>query len=644
MCGIAGFRLFGGASDAEKLAAVAAGMARALTHRGPDARSTWVDEASGMALAHARLAVIDLSPAGAQPMASANGRYILAFNGEIYNHRDLRGELEIAGGRFRGASDTETLVECCAAWGLAATLRRLNGIFAFALFDRHERRLSLVRDHLGVKPLYWAHQGSRFFFGSELKALAAHPAFVRELDRRAAASFFRFGYVPAPYSIYRNVGKLAPGTILHAEADGSVAQVSYWSAIDAFAGVERAPRSDAEAVGALEQVARQSIARQMVADVPVGVLLSGGIDSSLVAALAQERSPQPVNSFAIGFHARGFDEAQHAREVARHIGMHHTELYIDASHARDVLPRLPEIYDEPFADPSQVPTCLVSMLSRGQVTVVLSGDGGDELFGGYDRYFHALRLMGLQRRTPPFLRGALHGVLRHAPIGLLDTGSQILPARLRLRNLGTKLRKAAGLFAPDAEPSVYRRLMSHWGEAENPVLGAQEYKTPFWDSTLAQRFPDYSERMMALDVMTYLPDDILTKVDRASMAVGLEARVPLLDRGMVEYALSLPVAQKMRGSTGKWALRQVLYRHVPQSLVDRPKMGFGAPIGAWMKGPLRGWCEDLLSEQSLRSSGILDAVAIRRCWDEHVSGRADWQYKLWAVLMFESWRRRWLSP
>jgi asparagine synthase (glutamine-hydrolysing) len=646
MCGITGFWEFTSRIQAAEMRAVAQAMAASIEHRGPDGRGAWIDEMAGMALAHLRLAIIDLSPLGAQPMTSSNGRFVIVFNGELYNYKEMRRELEGASIVFRGQSDTEVLLEACAHWGIRRAIEKCNGMFALAIYDRAARKLTLARDHIGIKPLYWAMMGGNFLFGSELKALRAHPSFVARLDRAAAASFFRFAYVPSPMTIYEGVHKLPPGHIMTVENDGSCAIVPYWSLAEVAANALTCRRrmADQEAVDGLERVLRDAVRRQMVADVPVGVLLSGGIDSSTVAALAQAQNTRRVRSFAIGFHVQGFDEATHAAAVARHLGTEHTELYVDAAMALDVIPRLPHMYDEPFADPSQIPTHLVSALTRRHVSVVLSGDGGDELFGGYERYFHALRLTRIPMAMPPALRRLLARALTQVPAQALDAAVGHLPRWLRLQRLGTKLRKASAMMTEKGHDRLYRRLMSHWTEEDNPVLNAQEHRNVFWDDELAKRVPHFTERMQFIDSITYLPDDILVKVDRASMSVALEARVPLLDPRVAAYAWTLAPHQRVRRGIGKWVLRQVLYRHVPAALVDRPKMGFGAPVGEWMRGPLREWCEDLLSERSLRTGGILRPDVIRQRWREHLSGRVNWQYTLWDVLMFESWRRVWLAP
>jgi asparagine synthase (glutamine-hydrolysing) len=646
MCGITGYWDLSGATNGDALTAQVSAMAEAIGHRGPDGRGVFVDVEAGLALGHLRLSIIDLSPAGAQPMISADGRWVIVFNGEVYNFREIRAELEATGRQFRGSSDTEVLVEACALWGVRSAASRCNGMFAFAVYDRFTRELWLARDHIGIKPLYVALQGKALYFGSELKALRAHPRFVAALDQASAASFLRFGYVPAPWSIYAGVSKVEPGQLVRIGQDGEARKESYYSFPDTARAriASRAGGTEAELIDGLEALLGDAVQRQMVADVPVGVLLSGGIDSSTVAALAQATSNRPVKSFAVGFAEARYDEAEHAAAVARHLGTDHTELHVGPGLAQDVLTRLPEMYDEPFADSSQIPTYLVSALTRQHVTVVLSGDGGDELFGGYDRYFHGSRLLRGANVLPRPLLAPIAGMLRRMPVGVLDAISAGLPERTRLRRLGTKLRKAAAVI-DDADPTaLYRRLMSHFGDMDGMPAGQYERRGLFWDRSLETAIPDPIERMQYIDTMTYLPDDILTKVDRASMAVSLEARVPFLDHRVVAYAWSLPLHMKVRGPVGKWALRQVLHRHVPKSLVERPKMGFGAPVGAWLRGPLRAWAEDLLSPSAIADIGLLDVGMVRRRWLEHLSGAADWQYSLWSVLMFESWRRNWLAP
>lgn len=626
--------------------AVAARMADAVRHRGPDSAGVWVDEEARIGLAHRRLSILDLSPAGHQPMVSASGRYVIAFNGEIYNHLELRQRLQ-GTAEWRGRSDTETLLAGFDTWGFDATLRNIVGMFAIALWDRLERVLYLARDRMGEKPLYYGWQSGMFLFGSELKALTAHPLFNAEINRDALTLFLRHNAIPAPYSIYRGIHKLPPGTFLQVQTGRMDARpIAYWSARSAAEAGQRNLfcGSDAEAAVELERMLGQAVGGQMVADVPLGAFLSGGIDSSTVVALMQAQSARPVKTFTIGFNEAGYDEAQHASAVARHLGTEHTEFYVTPQDALAVIPSLPDIYDEPFADSSQVPTYLVSRLARSHVTVSLSGDGGDELFGGYNRYFWARDIWRKLGWVPRPLRAALAGALTTLPPAAWDTVMQKLgrwlPASLRYANPGDKLHKAAEILAVRSPEEIYLGLVSHWKQPARLVPNSQEPITLLADPAHRAELPDFEHRMMLLDTVTYLPDDILTKVDRAAMAVSLESRVPLLDHRVVEFAWTLPLAMKIRNGQGKWLLRQVLYRHVPQALMERPKMGFGVPIGHWLRGPLRGWAEDLLGESRLQREGFFRPALIRQKWNEQLSGRRNWQYHLWDVLMFQAWLER----
>ncbi|TSE29270.1 asparagine synthase (glutamine-hydrolyzing) [Tepidimonas taiwanensis] len=655
MCGLTGFWEPGGCAQEDATATVRR-MADTLVHRGPDDAGVWVDAAAGVALGHRRLAILDLSPAGHQPMVSASGRYVIAFNGEIYNHLELRAALEKigAGGTappgWRGHADTETLLAAIEAWGVEETLQRCVGMFAFALWDRQTRTLTLARDRMGEKPLYYGWQRGVWLFGSELKALRAHPAFAGEVDRGALALFFCHNAVPAPYSIYRDIRKLPPGTYLsltepQARAGAWPEPVAYWSLAEVVATGQRTPfaGAEAEAVGELERLLRQAVAGQMLADVPLGAFLSGGIDSSTVVALMQAQLSRPVRTFSIGFFEAGYNEAQHAAAVARYLGTDHTELYVTPEQAMAVIPKLPALYDEPFADSSQIPTFLVAQLARQHVTVALSGDGGDELFGGYTRYFLAHGIWQRLAWMPRGMRAVLARGLAAASPAAWDRFAAVLypllPRRLRFANPGDKLHKLARILLSNAPEAVYHALVSHWTERDGLVLGAQEPPTVLTQPETWPTVDDFRHRMMALDAVSYLPDDILVKVDRAAMGVSLETRVPLLDHRVVEFAWRLPLSMKIREGQGKWLLRQVLYKYVPKELIERPKMGFGVPIDDWLRGPLREWAEDLLDERRLREEGFIDPAPVRQKWREHLSGQRNWQYHLWDVLMWEAWWR-----
>ncbi|CCG43051.1 asparagine synthase (glutamine-hydrolyzing) [Magnetospirillum molischianum] len=642
MCGIAGFRDVTPRAAGNGLGETARAMGDAIRHRGPDDWGVWTDDAAGLALSHRRLSILDLSPAGHQPMVSACGRFVIAYNGEVYNHQEMRQKLEGRGIVFRGHSDTEVIVEACAAWGVEHTVKALIGMFAIALWDRQTRCLTLVRDRLGIKPLYWAKFGGLFLFGSELKALIAHPGWTAEINRDAVSAFLRHNYVPSPLSIYQGVHKLSPGCILTVR-DGAEPDITrFWDArqVVGEAVRNRSDLSDAEATDQLEALLKDAVGRRMIADVRLGAFLSGGIDSSTVVALMQAQSSQPVRTFSIGFNEKGYDEAQHAKAVATHLGTEHTELYVDPQHALDIIPRLPEWYDEPFADSSQIPTFLVSEMTRKHVTVALSGDGGDELFAGYNRYEFADSVWSKLKAIPRPLRRLGAAALKAVPPRHWDSLFSMAPARFRRGQMGDKLHKGADVLLLNDGEAFYRRLVSHWTDPDSVVVGGHEPKGILWTDEAKTIVPDFVERLQFLDLVTYLPDDILTKVDRASMAVALEARVPLIDHRVVDFAFRLPRHMKRRNGQGKWLLRQVLYRHVPKELVERPKMGFGVPIDAWLRGPLREWAEDLLSEASLRNHGLVDAAPIRAMWAEHLSGTRNWQYLLWDILMLQAWKAK----
>ena len=617
-------------------------MAACVAHRGPDDSGVWVDETAGIALGHQRLAIIDTSPAGHQPMSSRSGRWVITYNGEIYNFGELRAGLEGAGVTFRGSSDTEVLVEAIDAWGLDHTLELVNGMFAFALWDRQSRRLHLARDRIGEKPLYYGRAGGGFVFGSELKALRAYPGFSSGIDRRAAALFLRYGYVPAPYTIYRGIYKLQPGCVVEVDASGTPSEPrAYWSLEQVVEAARRDPfRGDErEAADELDRLLQESVTVRMIADVPLGAFLSGGVDSSSVVAAMQTRATQPVRTFTIGFTDPTYDEADHARAIAQHLGTDHTEIQVLPDRALDLVARLPELYDEPFADPSALPTTLISEAAREHVTVCLSGDGGDELFGGYNRYTFGPSLWGSTRRLPrPIRRAAARGLLVpsfDAVSKAVEFGGRWLGRHRMPRMPATKLQKMADVLRADSEEELSRALVWQWHDPDALMIGERGSIPEQADGRVGGALPT-SDRMMLEDCLTELPDDMLVKVDRASMSVGLETRLPLLDPRIVEFAWRLPPSMRIRGTEGKWLLRRALYRHVPRSLVDRPKMGFDPPLAAWLRGPLRSWAEELLRPDRLRENG-LDPAAFRSRWDEHQRGRRNWDYALWTVLVLQSW-------
>lgn len=642
MCGIAGIIAPG--RSPEWLSTTASRMADAIRHRGPDAGGLWRDPDASIALSHRRLSILDLSPLGAQPMHSASERYVISFNGEVFNFGDLRAELEAVGARFRGGSDTEVMLAAFEAWGIERAVQRFIGMFAFALWDRLERTLHLVRDRLGIKPLYYRSDGPLFLFGSELKALTACDAWQPEVDRDALTAFARWNYVPSPWCIYRGVSKLQPGHWLSLRPGSAPDVRAYWDLRKVVAAGHRHPfeGSDADAEGALDTLLRDAVRRRMIADVPLGAFLSGGTDSSLVTALMQAQSSRPVRTFSIGFREREYDEAIHAKRVAARLGTDHTELYVGSEEALDVIPRLGSYYDEPFADSSQIPTFLVSQMTRRHVTVALSGDGGDELFAGYTRYHYAELVRRRFLALPGPLRRALASAIELTPGSAWRSLARVIPAARRPQRVGERaLKLAAFLRQPDAD-SIYRRQHTHWVEPERIVRGGREpHGSPF-DATLREDIPDFVQRMQFLDMVTYLPDDILTKVDRASMAVSLEARVPLLDHRVVEFSWRLPQAMKVRAGVSKWLLRKVLYRYVPPALIERPKMGFSIPTGRWLRGPLRDWAEALLTPTRL--SEFFDEREVREAWNRYLGGDDSYQEPLWGVLMFQEWRSRNLSP
>lgn len=647
MCGFVGFLENGVDLPRSEWREVLTTMAQTITHRGPDDWGMWVEPDAGIAFAHRRLSILDLSPAGHQPMVSPSSRFAIVFNGEIYNHLDLRKNLSKEA--WQGRSDTETLLACFDAWGIEDTVKRSIGMFAFAAWDRHSRTLTLGRDRLGEKPLYYGWQGKTFMFGSELKALRPHPAFQAEISRNALALLMRHNYIPAPYSIYRGIRKLLPGSLLTISRDTPDHEPKrYWDVRQIVANGLDSPftGSPDDAVDELDHLLKDAVAKQMVADVPLGAFLSGGVDSSTIVALMQVQSSKSVRTFTIGFHEGGYNEAEHAKTVAQHLGTDHTELYVTPQQAIDVIPRLPVLYDEPFSDSSQIPTYLVSKMTREYVIVSLSGDAGDELFGGYNRYVLGQRLWARVSRMPKKLRTALArmitGVAPQVWDRLLGPVQSLLPLGLAQANIGDKLHKGSEVMAARTSADLYYLLVSHWLQPENIVAGAIEDPTVLTTADLQPRTDHFVHHMMALDILTYLPDDILTKVDRAAMGVSLETRVPFLDHRIVEFTWRLPLCIKVRDGVGKWPLRKILNRYMPKKLVERPKMGFGLPIDSWLRGPLRDWAENLLDKSRLRQEGYFIPGPIRQKWAEHLSGKRNWQYHLWDVLMFQAWHEHWV--
>jgi len=631
VCGIAGFLTSPGNFSADTLSQIAAAMANSQTHRGPDDEGTWCDAASAIALGHRRLSILDLSEQGHQPILSSCGRYVLIYNGEIYNYQELRQQLEQAGRKFRGHSDTEVLCEAISHWGLEDALPKLRGMFAFAVWNRMERRLTLVRDRLGIKPLYFGRFGRTLMFGSELKALRAHPLFEGNVDPAAVGLQLRHNYIPAPYSIYKNVQKLPAGCLVHIRFDEDERQLDvspiqpWWTLTSAIEHGRANPFSGSyeEACDEFDRLAKEAVGLRMLADVEVGAFLSGGIDSSLVVALMQEQSSRPVRTFTIGFTEFEYDEAPYARRISEHLGTEHTELCVMPSEAQSVIPRLQSMYDEPFSDMSQIPTYLVSRLARRDVTVSLSGDGGDELFGGYNRYFHIANIWKQINRIPG----------RHGMSTMLRWYAANTPLRWNKASCGYY----ADLLDTASANQLYAKLNRHWMPSEVLNVDSLEPSSQLGFGKSVAGLQDPQLNWMAFDTLTYLPEDILTKVDRASMAVSLEVRVPLLDHHLAEFAWTLPKEYRFEPERGKKLLRDVLERHLPLSYFDRPKVGFGIPIGEWLRGSLYDWAEDLLSERRLNEHGLLRTEVIRQRWEDHVAGKSNWQYPLWDVLMFQAW-------
>ncbi len=645
MCGFAGFAGFG-SFDYEQ---VCSAMIDTLVHRGPDDRGVWVDKEQGIALGHRRLSIQDLSPLGHQPMVSASSRYIIVYNGEVYNFKVIQHLLEKEGCRFRGHSDTEIILAAIEKWEIEGALKKFVGMFAFALWDKKDGMLTLARDRFGEKPLYFGWQGSSFLFGSELKALRKHPAWATEVDRNSLTLLMRHNYIPAPHTIFKGIQKLMPGTYLQFSRQSPVGEipeaVEYWSVktIAESSQKQLFESSDEEVTNQLESLLTQSIEEKMIADVSLGAFLSGGIDSSVVTALMQKSSASPIRTFSIGFHEQGYNEAEYAKAVAQHLNTEHTELYVSSEQALQVVPHLASLYDEPFADSSQIPTYLVSAMTKKHVTVALSGDGGDELFCGYQRYFTCEQGWQKLSKIPYKLR---HLVASGIPVLSPSTwdkfGGIIAPVIPQLKErTGDRLLKAAELLKVPSANQLYKEMVSYWKEPSSLVLGGIEPPSAFTDPSRGIEVEDLKQRLMFLDTVSYLPDDILTKVDRASMSVSLETRVPFLDHRIVEFASRVPMHQKARDGEGKWILKQVLYKHIPQSLIERPKMGFGIPLDKWLRTSLRDWAEALLDEKRLRDEGFFCVEDVRQKWEEHLAGERNWQAHLWGILMFQAWLEEW---
>ena len=645
MCGIVGFWRNTSDQTTDWLEETALTMANTLVHRGPDDSGTWVDPGIGIAFGHRRLSIIDVSKAGHQPMVSSDGRYVITYNGEIYNFRELRQELEKKGHSFLGHSDTEVMLASFVEWGIIVSLERFNGMFAFSVWDRRDRLLWLARDRIGEKPLYYGVQNGTLFFASELKAIRAYPKFKPEIDHNALASFLRFSYVPAPWSIYRGILKLLPGHFIQIKSpDENHESEPYWSLESVVKKGHQNPfsGSNEEAVNELEKCLKKTVSSRMVSDVPLGAFLSGGIDSSTIVALMQSQSDRPVNTFTIGFHEQEFNEAVYAKKVAEHLGTNHTELYINPQEAMDIIPKLPEIYDEPFADSSQIPTHLISVLARKHVKVSLSGDGGDELFAGYNRYLIAERFWKMAGRIPNTLKNRtadfVSRISRESIERVYGKIENSLPRKMKVSQPTEKLYKLARVLRATSTPqAVYKRIVSIIHAPEELLTSGNELTTKHDSETLWQEIDNTVLTMVYLDLMTYHPDDILQKVDRAAMSVSLETRVPYLDHNLVEFIMRLPLDMKISKGSSKWILRQVLYRYLPKELVERPKMGFAVPVGDWIKRSMREWAQELITQKRIEEEGYFNPKAVEEMYNQHLSGKFNHTHELWNILMFQSW-------
>ena len=652
MCGIAGF-INKGKTGAAELAAIASGMAGKLAHRGPNGAGVWTDAESGIGLAHQRLAIMDLSPAGHQPMTSSCGRFVLVFNGEIYNHQKIRRELKLVPAStphsFNGHSDTETILAAISQWGLECALNKCVGMFALGLWDKREHQLHLARDRVGEKPLYYGFHNGNLLFGSELKAITAYPGFKAQINRNALIQYLQYSFIPAPNSIYQGIYKLPPGCHLTLTKTLLSQQIlpepqAYWSLGQVASKAQKNPFRGSEdlAVLELERLLSESISDQIIADVPLGAFLSGGIDSSTVVALMQSLSDKPVKSFTIGFSESDYDESKHAQQVARHIGTDHRELFVSPDQALDVIPNLPTIYDEPFADVSQIPTFLVSTLASKDVTVCLSGDGGDELFGGYNRHINGSSLWRKFNRIPRNIRKAASKTITKFPHKTLEsafhTANRMIPKAYQYNMVGEKIHKIAHLLSAESGDQIYNSLLSKWHESERILADTMHFNSAISNSCPSE-IRTLEQRMMFMDTAIYLPDNVLVKIDRAAMGASLETRVPMLEHRLIEFAWTLPIEMNIRGNQGKRLLRKLLYRHVPATLIERPKAGFSVPIDDWLRGPLRDWAEDLLDHQKISTDGYFCPEAIKRKWDQHKSGKYNWGQQLWNVTTFQAWLR-----
>ena len=640
MCGITGFWDFSHAKTKEDNIKIVCAMSDELASRGPDASGFWQDEKAGLFLGHRRLSIIDLSEHGAQPMVSASQKFIITYNGEIFNASELRSELARDGISFRGYSDTEVILEACEKWGVEKACNKFNGMFALALWAREEQKLYLIRDRIGIKPLYWGIQKGILFFSSELKSLKRHPLWSPELSLEGLGLYLKFNYIKAPHTIFENMFKVNPGCYVEIDIKGSSKEIPFWKLSDHFA-----PKKEYAAMTTemhqefLESLLKDSIKRRMISDVPIGTFLSGGIDSSLVTALMQEASSTPIKTFSIGFEETSYNEAPYAKAIAHHLNTNHHELYLSSQDALDIIPRLSTIYDEPFADASQIPTFLVSQLARREVTVALSGDGGDELFLGYDRYQIGQKLYTYQKFLPKALKDLLAASLKRLSVSQWNHIIKLMPQQYQFSNLSEKAYKLSDVLKAEGPLDFFQSLVSIWNDPQSILIPSLKNLPSLYPPETASFLGDPLSLQSYGDLKTYLPECILTKVDRASMAVGLEARVPLLDYRIVEYAAGLPSSLKLSQGQTKYPLRKILSKYVPSSLIDRPKKGFSVPIGAWLRGPLREWAENLLSQEALSQHNLFKPEIIRATWEDHLAGKANFEYTLWGILMFQQWRQ-----